>query len=107
MNYYFTSLIVILGVIISVEYNPYYHEINNIFIPAFALTTFGFIYQLTHKKVFGYIAMVGFIIFVPIGLMGIYAIKNSMDNHAKLLFKRTLENDNNRDKQTHRNNQGR
>jgi len=82
LNYYLMSLIIALGVIISIGHDPDYYEVNYILIPAFLLTIFGFV------------AMLGFIFFVPIGLIGIYAIRNMMDDHAKLLFKRTLKNDN-------------
>jgi uncharacterized membrane protein YuzA (DUF378 family) len=94
LNYYLMSLIIALGVIISIGLDPHYYEVNYILIPAFLLTIFGFIYRLTSKKIFGFVAMLGFIFFVPIGLIGIYAIRNMMDDHAKLLFKRTLKNDN-------------
>ena len=95
MNHYLISLVIILGVVISIGYNPHYDEVNYVLIPAFLLTMFGFIYKITYKKVFAYVAMIGFVFFVPIGLIGVYAMRNMVDNHARLLFKRALDNEDN------------
>ena len=47
MNHYLISLVIILGVVISIGYNPHYDEVSYVLIPAFLLTMFGFIYKRT------------------------------------------------------------
>ena len=90
---YILSLAINLVLIAVLSQDTAYSGINYILVPAFILTLFGFIYQYTKKNIFGYIAISGFFIFIPIGILGILSIKNEIDQQAKLKFIRKLQND--------------
>jgi len=60
---------------------------------ALLLSFLGLIYQKEKNKYFAYIAMVGFIIYMPIGLFGLVSIRNEMDKESKLKFLKELENE--------------
>lgn len=79
--------------LVVIQQEPTYYVINYVAIPAFLLTLFGFVYRLTHKNIFGYLAIAGFVIFLPIGVLGILSIREEMDKQTKLKFIRKLQND--------------
>lgn len=90
--YYFCLFIVCLCIIYLAQL-PEYRGINVVFIPAFILTLNGFIYQKTKKNIYAYLAMIGFAVFVPIGMVGIVAMRQQMDKEQHRKFKRRLDNE--------------
>lgn len=93
MRLYYLSLVIIVLLIGFIQLDPSYYVINYATIPAFILTLFGFAYQYSQKNIFGYIAMAGFVVFLPIGALGILSIREAMDKQTKLKFIRKLNND--------------
>ncbi|KPH56968.1 hypothetical protein [Pseudoalteromonas porphyrae] len=93
MRLYHFSLVIIAVIILFIQLEPTYYVINYVTIPASVLCLFGLIYQYTQKNIFGYIAMAGFAVFLPIGALGILSIREAMDKKMKLEFIRKLNND--------------
>ena len=93
MRLYYLSLIIIVLLIVFIQLDPTYYVINYVTLPALIMALFGFAYQYSKKNVFGYISMAGFIVFLPIGALGILSIREVMDKQVKLKFIRKLNND--------------
>lgn len=93
MKLYVLSLFINLILIILIAVDGTYNGLSYITIPAFTLTLFGIIYQLTKKNIFGYIAITGFVFLLPIGILGILAIRNEMDKIIKSEFIRKFNNE--------------
>ncbi|MFK3861785.1 hypothetical protein [Pseudoalteromonas rhizosphaerae] len=93
MRLYYLSLIILAVIIVFIQLDPAYYMINYVTTPAFVLCLFGCIYQYTKKNIFGYVAMAGFVVFLPIGALGIMSIREAMDKQIKLKFIRKLNND--------------
>ena len=90
---YYVSLCIQLLLIILVQLDSEYSPVNYVFVPAFFLSTLGFLYAKTQKKIFAYISMAGFLVFVPIGILGVIAVRNTMDKELKRKFKERLNNE--------------
>lgn len=70
-----------------------YNGLSYITIPAFVLTLFGIIYLITKKNIFGYMAITGFVFLLPVGILGVLAMRNEMDKIIKNEFIRKFNND--------------
>ncbi|MCQ8879567.1 hypothetical protein NQT69_16310 [Pseudoalteromonas shioyasakiensis] len=92
MRLYKITLIILVIMLVGIQQTPTYYVINYVAIPAFLLTLSGFIYQFTHKSIFGYLAIAGFVVFLPIGVLGVLSIRDAMDEQSKLKFIRKLKN---------------
>ncbi|GAA0820892.1 hypothetical protein GCM10009111_27070 [Colwellia asteriadis] len=90
--YKLTLIINVICMVLLSQDNSY-SELNYLFIPALVLSLFGLVYKFTNIKFFGYMAMFGLVVFLPIGFLGIYSIREAMDKQNKLNFIRKLEND--------------
>ena len=82
---------IILKNILEPEYNVFV----TISWVVFAMTLLGFVYLKTRNKIFAYIAMIGFALMAPIGIIGLVALRNEMDNESKIKFLKELENERN------------
>ncbi|QRV22977.1 hypothetical protein [Marinomonas foliarum] len=90
---YYVSLCIQLLLILIIQSDPEYSPVNFLFIPAFFLATFGLIYAKTQKNIFAYISMAGFLAFIPIGILGVIAVRNTMDKESKRKFKERLNDE--------------
>ncbi|TXR54450.1 hypothetical protein [Reinekea thalattae] len=60
---------------------------------SFILSALGLLYIKTKHKLWAYLAMVGFVLGLPTGLMGLVAVRNEMDKESKREFLKDIEND--------------
>lgn len=90
---FYVSLLIQWLVIGSISLDPEYSVLAFVFIPAAVLSLVGFFYPKSNSKAVAYISMAGFAFFVPIGLLGIVAVRNAMDKEAKDKFERRMKRD--------------
>ena len=89
---YLTSLAVCLAIILVMANHPQYSGINYLFVPGFVLALAGIFYHVTKWTPLAYIAIAGFVVFTPIGLLGAVAVRKMLDNHKNSLFQQELHN---------------
>lgn len=94
--YYSMLLFEVLGVLsIDKTLGSEYRILCYILGVGFLLSSCGILYQLTKKTFFAYLAMVGFIFYIPIGIFGMIAVRNKMDEESKIHFLQEIENERN------------
>lgn len=92
---YYTALVVELVVLLCFEFGYGVEYIGLIIFLRLGvlLSLAGFLYPKTQNKLWAYIAMVGFAFFVPVGLLGMIAMRNKIDKYEKEAFLESLENE--------------
>ena len=92
--YYVTLLIQVIYLLsLLVTVREELQFVNIIFGVALLLSLMAILYQKTKNKFFAYIAMLGFFIYMPIGIMGIVTVRNEMDKESKLKFLKEMEDE--------------
>ncbi|MCF7517861.1 MULTISPECIES: hypothetical protein [Pseudoalteromonas] len=94
MKYLYTLTILIQTFAIIILYqDPNYQTLALIFAPAILLSLFGGLYFIFKNKWLAYTGMLGCVVFVPIGALGVFALRSEMDNEIKRDFLRSLRSE--------------
>ena len=94
MKYLYTLTILIQTfAVVTLYQDPNYQTLALIFAPAILLSLVGGLYFILKNKWLAYIGMLGCVVFVPIGALGVFALRSEMDKEIKRHFLRSLHNE--------------
>jgi|GEM_PF-1694763 len=83
---YPVCLIMTFSVILILLFTPEYENMAPYLWVPYFFCCLGVFYKLTAHEAFVWLAMIGFAVFIPIGLLGMYGLSAMMDGVAKRKF---------------------